>query len=226
MEYIYRIYERMDDDVLLKFLDFVNDTEETDKVKVFISTVGGQLDVANAIINICNSDKVTEVLFEQTLSSAALYMFARIAPTKVKYTEEMESVQHLVSSSLQSRPSSYAKSKKKATDIINNLRAEVIRYVISDEEYEEYLKGEDIVITTPQILAYRDIVIRQHTEKELEDKRKKVLKIVENGNHCICQVKSIYSVCPCKLEECICGLYDKSYERNQIEEDTEVSEDQ
>lgn len=214
MEYIYRIYEAMDDDVLLKFLDFVNDTEEADKVKVFISTVGGQLDVANAIVNICNSDKVTEVLFEQTLSSAALYMFARINPTKVKYTEEMESVQHLVSSSLQSRPSSYTKSKKKATDIINTLRADVIKYVISDEDYEEYLKGEDIVITTPQILAYRDIVIKQHTEKELEEKRKKVLKIVENDNHCICQVKSIYSVCPCRLEECICGLYDKSYERN------------
>lgn len=41
MEYIYRIYEAMDDNVLLKFLDFVNDTEEADKVKVFISTVGG-----------------------------------------------------------------------------------------------------------------------------------------------------------------------------------------
>lgn len=215
MLHIFRINSYIDDAAIGALINDMSELEAEDTLKVIIRTIGGDMHTAEAIADILNQDVITNVYFESRADSAGLTLFSNIDPKKVTYSDNLTSTQHLCRISVSTTDTINKRngylSQKKILDPLNKKFIETMEHVVSEEDLDEIRKGEDIIMTLPQILLYRDIVNGTADISKIENKSRILKKIVyENEGKCICQVKTCKSYCPCKLDECICGLFNET----------------
>lgn len=138
------------------FQDDINEAIKRNyNVRLFFSTEGGSLGVAEDMINIINSfPNDIEIFCSEYLLSAGLFIIGNIK-RKVNISDSCIGLVHTPSIALESRgtkkKNGFDSFMQKQEDIFNDIYLKNIKCVLTQEELKDVISGEDICIEPERI---------------------------------------------------------------------------
>lgn len=172
----YLDYPLEDFDLARQLCTLLRGVEEQDSIVIRINSPGGRFDIAAQIINAIRECKGQVIaVIEQECASAATMIFLACSQWQVQPFAEM--MIHNASYGAGGKAHEVSARVRYHDTTFSNILREIYKGFLSEEEIEDVLKGQDIYLTSEEILARLDSVIELRSAEDNED--------VEETNQCL-----------------------------------------